>query len=296
MADYLNNLIAKNLSLQENLQPRLPSRFEPPAETLAVADIGDIAPPVEKPDAPASPLTAPDELRSQTRPSPQTTPTAPVLPLEQRLAAPKPIEPDPAPAPEPYRGRLDAPKMNPPGPDSSPVKPGQSEKQPVTTIIQSVKEVKDVIGPSAPVTTEVVPANEPVRSYHSSDLGAEQVREVVIEQRSEHVLVPNTIKTAEQEPSPEKPKPATQSRPVVPAPTPAPTPPSQDLRPVVPPLPDLAPRSAPPEPSPTINVSIGRVEVRATAPPANPARKPTPAPQIMSLDEYLQSRSNGERS
>jgi hypothetical protein len=47
-----------------------------------------------------------------------------------------------------------------------------------------------------------------------------------------------------------------------------------------------------PPPAPTIHVTIGRVEVRATA-PAVPASKPRPAPQTTSLDDYLRQRSSG---
>lgn len=47
-------------------------------------------------------------------------------------------------------------------------------------------------------------------------------------------------------------------------------------------------------PAPTIHVTIGRVEVRATG-PAAPAPKPWSAPQTMSLDEYLRKRSGGGR-
>lgn len=44
--------------------------------------------------------------------------------------------------------------------------------------------------------------------------------------------------------------------------------------------------------TPTINVTIGRIEVRATTAIA-PPRKQTPAAQTMSLDEYLRQRNRG---
>jgi hypothetical protein len=48
------------------------------------------------------------------------------------------------------------------------------------------------------------------------------------------------------------------------------------------------------EPAPTIQVTIGRIEVRATPPPpAQPQSQQRPAPSIMSLDQYLQQRSKG---
>jgi hypothetical protein len=53
----------------------------------------------------------------------------------------------------------------------------------------------------------------------------------------------------------------------------------------------VPPRAAAPPPSPetTIEVTIGRVEVRAAAPPAK--HRPSTASPVMSLEEYLQGRS-----
>jgi hypothetical protein len=50
--------------------------------------------------------------------------------------------------------------------------------------------------------------------------------------------------------------------------------------------------STPSSPGPTIHVAIGRIEVRATTPPALP-HKQRPIPKTMSLDEYLGKRGNG---
>jgi hypothetical protein len=44
--------------------------------------------------------------------------------------------------------------------------------------------------------------------------------------------------------------------------------------------------------APTINVTIGRIEVRATTPATQPRRQP-PGAQTMSLDEYLRRRNQG---
>jgi hypothetical protein len=55
----------------------------------------------------------------------------------------------------------------------------------------------------------------------------------------------------------------------------------------------LAPPVEPPQPTPpTIHVTIGRIEVRATPPPPSPRQRPAPA--VMSLDDYLKRRE-GER-
>ncbi|SFN70013.1 hypothetical protein [Nitrosospira briensis] len=63
-------------------------------------------------------------------------------------------------------------------------------------------------------------------------------------------------------------------------------------------LPRLAPhhetQAPPPEPMPTINVTIGRIEVRAVTLPATPKRS-NAGPKPMSLSEYL-SQHSGERN
>ena len=57
-------------------------------------------------------------------------------------------------------------------------------------------------------------------------------------------------------------------------------------------FPEDHPRGTPPtRPTPTIHVTIGRIEVRATPPPAQHAKKPNSAPPVMTLDDYLRQRS-----
>jgi hypothetical protein len=61
--------------------------------------------------------------------------------------------------------------------------------------------------------------------------------------------------------------------------------------PVRPRRPDHANVAQPPAPAePTITVTIGRIEVRAVAPP-QPVKSPPPVAPVMSLDEYLRRRS-----
>lgn len=59
---------------------------------------------------------------------------------------------------------------------------------------------------------------------------------------------------------------------------------------------DNAPTTGP-SPTPTIQVKIGRVEVRAisTPPPSTPIRKPHSKPPILSLDEYLQKGNENKQ-
>jgi hypothetical protein len=48
-----------------------------------------------------------------------------------------------------------------------------------------------------------------------------------------------------------------------------------------------------PAPAPIIQVTIGRIEVRATPPPAQPPRQRPAAPSALSLEDYLRQRSKG---
>jgi hypothetical protein len=50
-----------------------------------------------------------------------------------------------------------------------------------------------------------------------------------------------------------------------------------------------------PKPEPVINVTIGRIEVRAMPPSTQQVKKPRSTPPVMTLDEYLQKRSKGDR-
>ena len=54
-------------------------------------------------------------------------------------------------------------------------------------------------------------------------------------------------------------------------------------------------REEAPQVTPTINVTIGRIEVRATPPPVSKSGKQRSAPPAMSLEEYLGKRSQGGR-
>jgi hypothetical protein len=54
---------------------------------------------------------------------------------------------------------------------------------------------------------------------------------------------------------------------------------------------DTTPSAVKPEPAPTIQVTIGRIEVRAT-PPSSSKRQPATVP-VMSLDDYLRQRAGG---
>jgi hypothetical protein len=53
-------------------------------------------------------------------------------------------------------------------------------------------------------------------------------------------------------------------------------------------------RPEPPAPQPVVNITIGRIEVRATPAPKAPARERQAARPPVDLEEYLRQRSKGE--
>ncbi|HEV2777780.1 MAG TPA: hypothetical protein VGX25_00110, partial [Actinophytocola sp.] len=69
--------------------------------------------------------------------------------------------------------------------------------------------------------------------------------------------------------------------------------PDPPVRPAAPRIP-VVPRRAPVA-EPTVHISIGRVEVRATAEPGAPSRAPASGRPRLSLDDYLRGRAGGDR-
>ncbi len=59
--------------------------------------------------------------------------------------------------------------------------------------------------------------------------------------------------------------------------------------------PEAGPKRPMSQPEPVINVTIGRIEVRATVAPQKPMPKSESRVHVMTLDEYLQKRSKGDR-
>jgi hypothetical protein len=69
----------------------------------------------------------------------------------------------------------------------------------------------------------------------------------------------------------------------------------QPVRPAAVPLPPASRRSSRMAAEPTVHISIGRVEVKATAEPAAPKRAEQPRRPVLSLDDYLRGRAGGAR-
>ena len=299
MADYLSHLIVKNLSPQENIQPRPRGRFEPSPDISVNISMAEMAQAGE-PQSIASPIA--DSAASTSQPGrmqPSQLPSRPFFAqLIEEAEHSAAVRPDPAAEAskvQPYRGYL-----NPPSPKADPVGKGE-----VLSLPRAAPQVaqRQPMPPVQPGTLPEIPLNIKPERERPQMSGKAQLpgshdppQEVTIERRSERTVI-STIKTVV-ELSQEEPasllSPAQQPAPP-PSPALAPEPAVQDLRPVTPPLPDLATRKTPGETAPTVHVTIGRIEVRATPSANPPPRKPATRPVAMSLDEYLKSRANGGR-
>jgi hypothetical protein len=302
MSDYLSSLVEKNLSLQESLRPLPHARFEP-SSLLGVDPVTAEMDPTSQPPPDAPPRVDPAYASLPPDTSPRVDPAYASLPPDSSPAEfrPAPLFPGPAltgprleggpparPAPpfdlpgvQPYRGRLDPPPAVLPAPEAKTAR--QITPTPSPEAPGRAQSGSDHETGSLPPRTPSQPADAP-----------HPPREYLLERIVERTLVPAPATTGQlSTATAAQPVSASPQSAAANAPAPDPGPASRELRPLVPPLPDLTVHQAAP-PAPTINVTISRVEVRA-APPSAAPRRSSPQPKLMSLDEYLQSRSSGER-
>ena len=255
MSDYLSHIAARSLNLTTVIQPRLASLFEPLPNSIHLPNVSLES--AEEKDADLESEST-DEFQSPEVPAPATSPPAS-----------SPLSRSPAPVTSP----LAAPPLSTPIPNS-----------PVSSVAHS--------SPMNPEnTTGVTAASSSLASTEASrspnpELTIQQIQQPWVQ--SQAVLA---------QPSASEPL-----MPKVPQPELASLPESRSLlppRPVIQPqitaLPEqpTSPPSTKPTSPPTIQVTIGRIDVRAIAAPTPSRRPSTPSPAKLSLDEYLRSRSSG---
>lgn len=268
MNDFLSHLAAKNLNLAPVIQPRPLALFEPAAPRTTPGlgprlanDALDISASVES-DAPRTVSTAP-------RPAVTALP-APIEPharsdessvRQASLTLPARVE-SPVIVPQPLEQRREV----------------QREIINVTNI-RSVVEQPLV---QMPIGERVVIGKESVTPDRAAaPIGIELAAKPTANE--EHVRVtPHPIVTPvieriiheRERPAPSQAQPR-----------------SDQVAPHT--LPQIVTQQPATEP-PTIHVTIGRIEVRAT-PPAAPAKRSAPSSSTLSLDEYLRGRDGGKR-
>jgi hypothetical protein len=314
MSDYLRNLAARTVNLADVIQPRRASRFEPtPVHgalglRTAVPSLTDV-PEMTEPAAQAS-----IRPRSAQRAEPQTAPTDEQAGGRSRLTQTQPLSPtvqEASTVPVPAQSGAEAqsetrPEPQPPLrlalPSVPSVAPTLSALPQAPPLLSSAPQPPPPLAPipmrpgmRAPALDVTAPSAASQRQPMLQPIIASIIAREVMERRTAP-----SVQRREQPPSIERrTAPSAQGRGQQPS--------SDDTQVIVVqsrimpverrgedsrdsgPLPLSV--QAPP-PAPTIHVTIGRVEVRATT-PAVPASKPRPAPRTMSLDDYLRQRSRG---
>lgn len=267
MSNYLNSLVARQLDRESLVQPRLPSLFEPPAFAgLAHGlDAVDSRGPIE-PVAPGKlPTVEPIEAECIVAVQPEAgNPITPRSGSRSSFSS----SPDETPGTE-WRGRQNVESIA-----SLPaelVTDQPDEVAPPVTAPQAQGATSITITPRSLVSPETSPV--PRQNIHQppgqliqttiNETVSNETRGRVESKRDPRIVEPRVVLPNENR--------RAGNNSVMPGPFPT------------------------SEPAPVINVTIGRIEVRATT-PATPPRKQPSAKPLMSLDEYLQRRTRGGRA
>jgi hypothetical protein len=313
MGDFLSNLVDRTLEAAEVVQPRPISRFEPwGADAVAFEAGGHELSPGESPRGTRPPLQSLADHPAQSEPRRNETwpallirpPEAyarPATPLEPQPVVPQPPASDgqnavvgPTPGPEPpasaspptiRRRRQTVGPSSQPDPDRSGETPMPAAER--VTVVHHRSEAEE------PSRSTLEPVTRPTVIARS--VAPEDGRRPTVERITERVVSERSVSSVGPLPAADgrsEQLTAPQALQLPPASVVAQPGAIRTIEPAPPALPE--PKAAPtPEPERTINVTIGRVEVRAVSPPSpQPKRQQSKAP-VMSLDEYLRKRSKG---
>jgi hypothetical protein len=282
MSDYLGNLLVRSFIPGVGVQPRVPSLFDPqpfsdqlatpfePEVQAVITNEPDATQPrLQRAAAPNAPPVVPLEPAGSDskRPSRKRAETA------DRAGKPADLPSDPAPAalerPAPYlparpaSSLVAANPVRPASPAESPAQKTFSEKA------ADLKRLDSRLERSPAGDRESIVSRSPADGSWSQ--AAPEARGIAGQ-------------------SPEEARPAEvqrMERPVQPRTT--------AIRPTPLALPQSPAKQAPlTTPAPAINITIGRVEVRAVQ-PSSPARSKVKTPSILSLNDYLEGRSRERR-
>jgi hypothetical protein len=280
MSDYLGNLIARTVSTAVAVRPQLPSLFEPaPATREANSE-----PEFEQENFVEQPLVG--QPSEKLAPMSLSIPT----PLQSVLREPEQT------VPEISRPR----KILETSQESEPARPPtsirhQTTPQEPSRIFSRRGDGKPSPEPGAPVQPRILrPATPTLRKSDPSNSTGHTLDVIKSPVRGVSSRVSHEVSAREETPpSP----PSVASKPVaVPELREHKLPRRSGVQPVVPTIRSLPPIAPLPPVSataqPTINVTIGRVEIRAVSPPAQQRAKPKPA-TVLSLENYLRQRAKG---
>jgi hypothetical protein len=310
MSNYIDNLIARNQQAAEVVRPRLPSIFEPPVHARTAFVALNLAGPLASPQAaseainPRAPLAGqaesnavmanrePSAVESSVEPSSElqtTTASSPEAPMpawrgiqqlpekyartDEGNVSPQPLTPSLAPSIAIHS------KINEPSGETSqrrfdtnreidlsprPVSPQKSEA--------AGAERRELPGPQAdsqqPPSQTNLPSRRPAHERIAQPLIKEAGRAALsIESSASRIVVQPRGSRRDEHDTTRAAYRSGQERPSFQSP------------------------EAPP--MPTINVTIGRIEVRALPPTAAPPRPQKTAAPLMSLEEYMRRRNGG---
>ena len=283
MSDYLANLVMRTLSPSACLRPQLFSVFDPAPARISAGPVLD-----------AGMLTESSSIEENTTPSLASPPGSPIVraPVRQQAETlhrgSDPLESSPA---------LDHSNSN------FPSRPWTKPRStPITTTREADRGIERTEVVSVPPSLHdqlpetSLAALEPAGPAPAAVLPKLRVASLPPAAKQQRSLTPRHSGTAPQPPRDT----ASIVLPAISTPTrggetPLPVP---AIRPVVRAASIISPQPLPAKGDvvPTIQVTIGRVEVRATPAPASQSRPKTAAKPAMSLEDYLrQRRSGGDR-
>jgi hypothetical protein len=314
MNDYLRNLAARNVNLADVIQPRLASRFEPTPVHGALGLRTDVPSFTDEHEMTEPAAQASIRPRHAQRAEPQAAATNEHAVRRSLLAQTQPLSPtvqEASSVPVPVQDKAEAQSetmlepqpLSRPAPRAVPsVAPtvmAQPQASPLLRSDTRTQTPMDQIsmrpGVHLPALDVVSQSAAPKRQPMLQPIIASIIEHEVIERQTAQPAQPR-----QQQPSIEwrtaQPAQVREQQPSSDAPQAVVVQPrvmriehrGEDRSNSSP----LAMSVQAPPPAPTIHVTIGRIEVRATT-PAMPASKPRPAPQTMSLDDYLRQRSRG---
>ena len=283
MSDYLGNLVTRTISQEPVVRPQLPSIFEP---SIASGQV-------------RSELEFEHEAFSASSPG------------TQRSEATAPNPPSSAPSiTAPHQSAVGGPQSeriaHPTGTSRSIRAPSQSvvrDPEPIAPRVSRPKAIRRASGNAEASPEDIVPGPASKRrESRSVPVQAEaNVERVAPELRKNDSPAGQRESTSRRARASETPtlvsQLSTPDSPNIPSPVkPAAT--MQKIRaveavvPAIRSFPQFPPAPKPPS-APTINVTIGRVEIRAVSPAPTPQRTRPKSANVLSLEEYLRRRASG---
>lgn len=303
MRDFLDNLLDRHSDAPPQIMPRLPSLFEPEAvrDGVHTAVFDTDLPEIEETTVRRSPQHAEStDLAAPIEPIPYTAAPVPTGPVNEEQSSAKtvlnkpvfsmsPTETSSVRAPSQTDGREGVGDVNSTsasrirtlpervtGSDEAP----PDSSSPAAPVFAIAGRVRRADQPGHP--TQTSPASEITTEEHTSAAGRLNRTRVVLPFRES--VEEGTVSTGE---------PFTLSE-------------GEAQRPQgllvssassIPPITSFVagPERPSSQPEPVINVTIGRIEVRAIATSPQPSQKSRSGSPVMTLEEYLRKRANGER-